>query len=383
MTNDATATQEHLGIKGIPPEPIPETEAFRLIENLTYSMDAKPTNGNIAREMNRLGHPPPIRRHKGGKPAGGEWQGRTYSPYMVGRLWNLHRGGSSHPKDLIDMIDDERRKGHDWASIANHLNGERAWTEHYPAVLKRWTADSAKRFFGRRKHILRTAKPPPGAEKTNRSGRFKRTLHMIEAETVTIFGRMILTLDGMVFLLEVDRASGRVSVSIIDATNKPDNGLKLRLGLIGNFIGDPVVERPMSSDSAHDDDDEYVDDEVCDDRCHELFFALVFIDACCRLQNVHMRFQSRDNFSKLDANAPNLHLIVHAPEKLQCAIVPATYQVSTAVPARIRIPAAWICNELLGGQLGTIEISARHADPADQQFTALPFRRRLPFVVQN
>ncbi|KKL83237.1 hypothetical protein LCGC14_1976770 [marine sediment metagenome] len=106
MTNDATATQEHLGIKGIPPEPIPETEAFRLIENLTYSMDAKPTNGNIAREMNRLGHPPPIRRHKGGKPAGGEWQGRTYSPYMVGRLWNLHRGGSSHPKDLIAIIDD-------------------------------------------------------------------------------------------------------------------------------------------------------------------------------------------------------------------------------------------------------------------------------------
>ena len=71
------------------------------------------------------------------------------------------------------------------------------------------------------------------------------------------------------------------------------------------------------------------------------------------------------DLAELDAEAADLDLVVDAAEVLDVAVREAARQIAGAVEPW---PAEWcerVRDEALGGQLGAVEIAARHAGAAD------------------
>ena len=71
------------------------------------------------------------------------------------------------------------------------------------------------------------------------------------------------------------------------------------------------------------------------------------------------------DLAQLDAKAANLHLVIDAAEVLDVAVLETTRQIAGPVERGPRGGAERVGDEALRGQLGAVEIAARHACAAD------------------
>ena len=96
--------------------------------------------------------------------------------------------------------------------------------------------------------------------------------------------------------------------------------------------------------------------------------------------------QPRLDLAELDAEAPDLDLVVVATQELDGAVGQPAAQVAGAVHAGTFVPGGQrerVADEALGGQLRPVEIATRHARPADVQLPADTYRNRLTVRVQD
>src|SRR5688572_22802666 len=93
--------------------------------------------------------------------------------------------------------------------------------------------------------------------------------------------------------------------------------------------------------------------------------------------------QHRRDLARLDAVAPQLHLLISASEKLELAIGTVAHQIAGPIEARARYRAKGIWNELLGGQRWLVEIAARHPVAADVQLAGHADRHRLELAIKH
>ena len=89
------------------------------------------------------------------------------------------------------------------------------------------------------------------------------------------------------------------------------------------------------------------------------------------------------DLAQLDAEAADLHLEVVAAQKLDVAVRPPAPQVAGPVHAALRLVRERIGDEALGGQLGPVQIAARHAVAADVQLAGHADRHRFALGVED
>src|ERR1051326_4695581 len=90
-----------------------------------------------------------------------------------------------------------------------------------------------------------------------------------------------------------------------------------------------------------------------------------------------MPAQSRFDLAEFDAMAAKLYLVIEAAKKLDAAIRQKPSQIAGAVKPFSRVGQEWIGDELLGGKLGAIEITAGDTSAADEEFARDADRDRL------
>src|SRR5215211_483157 len=73
------------------------------------------------------------------------------------------------------------------------------------------------------------------------------------------------------------------------------------------------------------------------------------------------------DLGRLDAEAPDLDLVVDAPQKFDVPVAAPACDISGLVESRLWCIAEGIWDKLLGGQLGTVEVSARQPRTANVQ----------------
>src|ERR1700720_1457585 len=96
-----------------------------------------------------------------------------------------------------------------------------------------------------------------------------------------------------------------------------------------------------------------------------------------------MLCESRFNLAQLDAESPQLDLIVKAPKKFDCTVAAPAYQVPGAIHALSQRGAERIGDELFRRQTGTVQIAPGHLRSRDKQFTGNSRRNRVQTVVEN
>src|SRR5258706_1800215 len=122
-----------------------------------------------------------------------------------------------------------------------------------------------------------------------------------------------------------------------------------------------------------------------------------------RLAYHWMSKQRRFDLAQLDTETSHFHLVVDPAEEFDRAVGAIARQVAglieTIADCRLQIAdclAVVLCSlffvlvlgegvgdELLGGQLGAVEISARQADPPDMQLARRADRRRRQLLIQD
>src|ERR1051325_10844337 len=96
-----------------------------------------------------------------------------------------------------------------------------------------------------------------------------------------------------------------------------------------------------------------------------------------------MRSEYSFDFAELDAEAPYLHLLVHAAEELDLPVGQMTREIASAVESRARLVAEWVGNKLLGSQVGAVQVAARETVAADVQLSRDVTRRRTHARVEQ
>src|SRR5215212_3881916 len=71
---------------------------------------------------------------------------------------------------------------------------------------------------------------------------------------------------------------------------------------------------------------------------------------------------------QLDAETADLYLVVDAPQKLDVPVATPAREISGLIESRPWCIAKGVLDESLGGQLGTVDVSARQPRTADVQF---------------
>src|SRR5437667_12477027 len=89
------------------------------------------------------------------------------------------------------------------------------------------------------------------------------------------------------------------------------------------------------------------------------------------------------NLSKLNAEAADFDLMVHAPEILEVSARQAACKVTRFVKARSRLPAERIRNKAIGRQIGSIQIAGREPRSANENLTCQTFRRRIEIIIEQ
>src|SRR5437879_5179831 len=92
------------------------------------------------------------------------------------------------------------------------------------------------------------------------------------------------------------------------------------------------------------------------------------------IADVGMRRQHGLYLRELDPEAPDLHLVVQPPQEFKGAVRPMTSAVAGLVEARAGGLAERVRNELVRGEVGPVQIPARHAVASDVQFARYPDR---------
>src|SRR5437867_9608865 len=102
-----------------------------------------------------------------------------------------------------------------------------------------------------------------------------------------------------------------------------------------------------------------------------------------RFTDTRVLGQARLNFSQLDAEAANLHLIIVAAQILDVAIRQPATQIPRPVHPRPRLTAEWIGDKTYRRQFLTVEISAGYSRSANVYLSWDPHGRRLQSRTQN
>ena len=89
------------------------------------------------------------------------------------------------------------------------------------------------------------------------------------------------------------------------------------------------------------------------------------------------------DFAQFDPMTPYLHLMIHAAQALNTAVRPVTSQIPGSVEAGSRLRVERMRDEFFGGQLGTVQIAARHAVASDEKLAGNAGRNRLKPGVDN
>ncbi|PMQ07618.1 hypothetical protein PseAD21_27880 [Pseudomonas sp. AD21] len=93
--------------------------------------------------------------------------------------------------------------------------------------------------------------------------------------------------------------------------------------------------------------------------------------------------QATLDFSQFDTETTDLHLVVIAPDAIELPRCQPARQVTGAIQQRTWPLAERITQELLGGQVRAVQITQRHALPADVQLAGHAHRHRLLMRVEH
>src|SRR5688572_7735412 len=93
--------------------------------------------------------------------------------------------------------------------------------------------------------------------------------------------------------------------------------------------------------------------------------------------------QQAFDFAQFDTEAADLYLVIRAPEKLDVSIRAPAREISSADHAGARCRTERICEELLRGQVGTIEVAAGRSGPPNVELPAHSDRNGLVCGIQN
>ncbi|MNE07552.1 hypothetical protein D3C80_1001750 [compost metagenome] len=99
--------------------------------------------------------------------------------------------------------------------------------------------------------------------------------------------------------------------------------------------------------------------------------------------NTRLCGQGGFDFTQLDAQAANLHLVVVAAEVIEGAIGIPAHPVTAAVHPCVGLRAERVDEKRLLGQRWAVEVATRHLRPADEQLTGDADRYRLQAFVQH
>src|SRR5262245_43169578 len=102
-----------------------------------------------------------------------------------------------------------------------------------------------------------------------------------------------------------------------------------------------------------------------------------------RSAHQRMPIERRFHFAELDALAANFNLLIHTAEEFEGAVGPVPRPVAAAKESGSDILDKRVVGKLLSAQIRSVPIASRHADPADEQFTADADRHRLPMTVEH
>src|SRR5260370_40441382 len=86
--------------------------------------------------------------------------------------------------------------------------------------------------------------------------------------------------------------------------------------------------------------------------------------------------ERRFDLFQFDAEATDLHLVVNTTEVVDVSIQPIAGDVAALIQSCPRITAERVWDELLGGQIGTIEIASPQAGARDVQLARNSHRKR-------
>src|SRR5437868_2172187 len=93
--------------------------------------------------------------------------------------------------------------------------------------------------------------------------------------------------------------------------------------------------------------------------------------------DIRMTAQHRFDLAQLNAEAANLDLLIDAAKKFDTAIFEQSAYIARLISPPARLIAERIGNELLRGQIRTIQITSRHAVAADMYFSRSAYWNRL------
>ena len=117
--------------------------------------------------------------------------------------------------------------------------------------------------------------------------------------------------------------------------------------------------------------------------CHQALVARRILPGdYCRLRHCGIAQQRRLDFTRLNSESTNFHLIVHAADIFQHTVAAPARQVARLIHAAAR-HAEWIGHEALGRQCRLVEIAPCHAGPGDIELPGDSDGDRFQAVVQN
>src|SRR5574342_772800 len=88
-----------------------------------------------------------------------------------------------------------------------------------------------------------------------------------------------------------------------------------------------------------------------------------------RLSNIRILREYSLDFAQFDAESSQLDLVVEAPQIFDIPVRQITGKITSLVKARAGLVAKRVGNELLGGKIRAIQISAGELNAANVQFT--------------